>query len=92
MTGDFNVPAHRNPVYAAMLEGGVLADTWDTAAARGPFHGTFHGFRPPVPGGDRIDWILASPSVRTVRADINTFSDEGRFASDHLPVQALLDL
>ncbi|ARZ71934.1 endonuclease [Streptomyces albireticuli] len=92
VTGDFNVPAHRNPVYDAMLDRGALADTWDTAAERGPQYATFHGYRPLVPDGDRIDWILASPSVRVSRADINTFSEHGRFPSDHLPVQALLEL
>ncbi|MFE0047356.1 endonuclease/exonuclease/phosphatase family protein [Streptomyces albireticuli] len=91
VTGDFNVPAHRNPVYDAMLDHGSLADTWDAAAERGPQYATFHGYRPLVPGGDRIDWILTSPSVRVSRADINTFSEQGRFPSDHLPVQALLE-
>lgn len=92
VTGDFNVPAHRNPVYDAMLGRGALADTWDTAAARGPQYATFHGYGPLVPDGDRIDWILVSRSARVSRADINTFSEHGRFPSDHLPVQALLEL
>nr|WP_251018667.1 endonuclease/exonuclease/phosphatase family protein [Streptomyces sp. ISL-11] len=92
VTGDFNVPAHRNPVHDAMLDGGFLTDTWDTAAERGPQYATFHGYRPLVPDGDRIDWILASPSVRTARADINTFAVRGQFPSDHLPVQAVMHL
>lgn len=92
VTGDFNVPAHRNPVYTAMLTKGALVDTWDSAAERGPQYATFHGYRPLVPDGDRIDWILTSPSVRTWRAEINTFSENGNFPSDHLPVQALVDL
>ncbi|MCQ8768370.1 endonuclease/exonuclease/phosphatase family protein [Streptomyces telluris] len=92
VTGDFNVPAHGNPVYDALLGDGSLADTWDTAAERGPQYATFHGYRPLVPDGDRIDWILVSPSVRTVRAGINTYSLDGRFPSDHLPVQALVEL
>ncbi|MGW2597810.1 endonuclease/exonuclease/phosphatase family protein [Streptomyces klenkii] len=92
VTGDFNVPAHGNPVYDALLAGGTLADTWDTAAERGPQYATFHGYRPLVPDGDRIDWILASPSVRTLHAGINTYSLDGRFPSDHLPVQALVEL
>ncbi|CAM5272719.1 endonuclease/exonuclease/phosphatase family protein [Streptomyces abikoensis] len=92
VTGDFNVPAHGNPVYDALLGGAALADTWDTAAERGPQYATFHGYRPLVPDGDRIDWILASPSVRTLRARINTYALDGRFPSDHLPVQALVEL
>ncbi|MDT0447599.1 endonuclease/exonuclease/phosphatase family protein [Streptomyces sp. DSM 40473] len=92
VTGDFNVAAHRNPVYDAMLAGGALADSWDTADERGPQYATFHGYKPLVPDGDRIDWILTSPAVRTLGAAINTFSDDGRFPSDHLPVQALVEL
>lgn len=41
LTGDFNVPAHENPVYDVLLDAG-LVDTWDTAAGRGPANGTFH--------------------------------------------------
>jgi endonuclease/exonuclease/phosphatase family metal-dependent hydrolase len=91
VTGDFNAAAHRNPVYDTMLDAG-LVDTWETAAERGPLYGTFHGYLPLVPDGDRIDWILATPGVRVHRAAINTFSLKGQFPSDHLPVQASLSL
>ncbi|MEU9336111.1 endonuclease/exonuclease/phosphatase family protein [Streptomyces sp. NPDC048290] len=91
VTGDFNVAAHKSPVYDTLLGAG-LADTWDTATERGPLYATFHGYRPLTPGGDRIDWILTTPGVRTHRADINTFALNGQFPSDHLPVQAALTL
>ncbi|MFJ9819676.1 endonuclease/exonuclease/phosphatase family protein [Streptomyces sp. NPDC101151] len=91
VTGDFNVAAHKNPVYDAMLGAG-LVDTWDAAAARSALYGTFHGYKPLVPGGDRIDWILSTPGVTTRRASINTYSGNGRFPSDHLPVQAWVTL
>ncbi|MGW7688186.1 endonuclease/exonuclease/phosphatase family protein [Streptomyces asiaticus] len=92
VTGDFNVAAHGNPVYDAMLGGGTLVDTWDTAERRGPLYGTFHGFGPLVPDGDRIDWILTSPGVRTRHAVIDTYSRDGQFPSDHLPVRTVLEL
>ncbi|MCC3777744.1 endonuclease/exonuclease/phosphatase family protein [Streptomyces sp. UNOB3_S3] len=92
VTGDFNVPAHGNPVYGAMLDGGALADSWDTAEERGPQYATFHGYKPLVPDGDRIDWILTSSTVRTLGAAINTYSEDGRFPSDHLPVQAVVEM
>ncbi|NGO72639.1 endonuclease/exonuclease/phosphatase family protein [Streptomyces sp. SB3404] len=92
VTGDFNVPAHGNPVYDAMLGGGTLVDTWDAAERRSPQYATFHGYKPLVPDGERIDWILASPKTRVRYAEINTYSRDGQFPSDHLPVQALLDL
>ncbi|MGW1541656.1 endonuclease/exonuclease/phosphatase family protein [Streptomyces sp. NPDC002309] len=91
VTGDFNVAAHRDPVYDTMLGAG-LTDTWETAAERGDLYATFHGYRPLTPDGDRIDWILATPGVIVHRADINTFALDGQFPSDHLPVQATLTL
>ncbi|MFI0717406.1 endonuclease/exonuclease/phosphatase family protein [Streptomyces inhibens] len=91
VTGDFNVAAHKNPVYEAMLDGGSLVDSWDAADERSAQYATFHGYRPLVPDGDRIDWILTSPGVRTRRAMINTYSAHGQFPSDHLPVQALIE-
>jgi endonuclease/exonuclease/phosphatase family metal-dependent hydrolase len=91
VTGDFNVAAHKNPVYDTMLAAG-LTDTWDTAAERSKLYATFHGYRPLTPDGDRIDWILATTGVTTHRASINTFSVGGQFPSDHLPVQASLTL
>ncbi|NBE53204.1 endonuclease [Streptomyces sp. YC537] len=91
VTGDFNVAAHKNPVYDAMLAAG-LVDSWDTAAERSKLYATFHGYRPLVPDGDRIDWILTSPGVTTHSAVINTFALDGQFPSDHLPVQATLTL
>ncbi|MEW2403857.1 endonuclease/exonuclease/phosphatase family protein [Streptomyces sp. NPDC046862] len=91
VTGDFNVAAHKNPVYDTMLGAG-LVDTWDTAAERSELYATFHGYRPLTPDGDRIDWILATPGITVHRASINTFSLNGQFPSDHLPVQSSLTL
>ncbi|MFJ9541186.1 endonuclease/exonuclease/phosphatase family protein [Streptomyces sp. NPDC101225] len=91
VTGDFNVPAHRNPVYDT-LAGSGLVDSWDAAEWRGAAHGTFHDYKGLTPDGDRIDWILTTPWVRTHRATIDTFSEHGQFPSDHLPVRASLGL
>ncbi|MFI6007700.1 endonuclease/exonuclease/phosphatase family protein [Streptomyces sp. NPDC051243] len=91
VTGDFNVAAHKNMVYDTLLAAG-LVDTWDTAAERSALYATFHGYKPLTPNGDRIDWILSTPGVTTHRATINTFSSDGQFPSDHLPVQASLTL
>ncbi|EPH45047.1 endonuclease/exonuclease/phosphatase family protein [Streptomyces aurantiacus] len=91
VTGDFNVAAHKNPVYETMLKAG-LVDTWDAADERSKQYATFHGYKPLVPDGDRIDWILATPGARVHTAAINTFSLGGQFPSDHLPVQASLTL
>jgi endonuclease/exonuclease/phosphatase family metal-dependent hydrolase len=91
VTGDFNVPAHENPVYET-LTGAALVDTWETAESRSALYGTFHGYQGLVPDGERIDWILSTPWVRTHRASVDTFSLDGQFPSDHLPVRASLTL
>jgi endonuclease/exonuclease/phosphatase family metal-dependent hydrolase len=93
VTGDFNVPAAAGTsVYDTLLSEGHLIDSWTRAASRGEHLGTWHGYKPPVPGGARIDWILTSPDVSTSHAAINAVSDQGRYPSDHLPVQAQITL
>lgn len=54
--------------------------------------GTFPGYKDPVVGGDRIDWVLASPSVTILEAAISMFRVRGRYPSDHAPVHALVRL
>jgi endonuclease/exonuclease/phosphatase family metal-dependent hydrolase len=79
-------------VYDLLVTEGPFLDAWETAASRSPLFGTFHGYRPLTPGGDRIDWILTTLGVRTNRADILTFEKHGQYPSDHLPVQAVVRL
>jgi endonuclease/exonuclease/phosphatase family metal-dependent hydrolase len=92
-TGDFNEAARAGAtVYDTLVTNGPFVDSWETAAKRSPLFGTFHGYRPLTPGGDRIDWILTSPSVTATRAEILTYERRGQYPSDHLPVQADLRL
>jgi endonuclease/exonuclease/phosphatase family metal-dependent hydrolase len=93
VTGDFNVPATAGTkVYDTMLSEGRLVDSWHRAAQRGEHFATWHGYKPPVPNGTRIDWILTSPDVITRYAAVNSFCDQGQYPSDHLPVQATIAL
>ncbi|GAA1477021.1 endonuclease/exonuclease/phosphatase family protein [Nocardioides aestuarii] len=93
VTGDFNEPAApTSPAYDALVTRGPFVDTWVEAEERGPDLGTFHDWQPPTPGGDRIDWILTTPGVRTTHAVANAYERDGDRPSDHLPVQALLEL
>jgi endonuclease/exonuclease/phosphatase family metal-dependent hydrolase len=93
VTGDFNVPAEYSEPYEILVGKGGLTDTWLTAERRlSSTVATFHGYRKAVPNGERIDWILTSPSVRTREAAINQFALDGRFGSDHFPVQASIEL
>ncbi|MFG2573993.1 endonuclease/exonuclease/phosphatase family protein [Streptomyces sp. NPDC048481] len=91
LTGDFNAVAHDDAVHGTLLAAG-LVDTWDTARAREGAYATFHGYGPLVPGGDRIDWILATPGVTVHREWTDTFAVDGRYPSDHLPVRATVSL
>jgi endonuclease/exonuclease/phosphatase family metal-dependent hydrolase len=89
VTGDFNEPARAGrTVYDVLVTNGPFVDTWETASARSALFGTFHGYRPLTPDGDRIDWILTTPDVTASWAEILTFEKHGQFPSDHLPVQA----
>lgn len=91
--GDFNADAGGSSAYRAFADSGVLSDTWLDADERlTPDYGTFPRYGEPVEGGGRIDWVLATPDLRVVRAAVNTSRLDGRWASDHAPVQALLDL
>jgi endonuclease/exonuclease/phosphatase family metal-dependent hydrolase len=92
VTGDLNAGAGSAPL-RALLDDGTLADTWNVARHRdsGPW-GTFSNYRQPRLDGRRIDWILASQEFGVSRSGINTLRYDGGWASDHLPVQAVLVL
>ena len=91
LTGDFNSAAERSAPYEILTRGAGLADTWLTAATqRTPQYMTWHGYRLLVPYGPRIDWMLTKGAVTVEAAAINTFTRDGQFPSDHLPVQTLL--
>jgi endonuclease/exonuclease/phosphatase family metal-dependent hydrolase len=92
-TGDFNEPAAAGQtVYDLLVSSGRFVDTWVEAKSRSPLYATFHGYRPLVPDGPRIDWILTTPGSTTRVASINTFERGGQFPSDHLPVQSVIRL
>ena len=88
VTGDFNSDDD-SLVHEAITESGVLIDTWDSARERvTESWGSFAGYGPPRLGRKRIDWILATRSVSVMRAGINVTRYDGRWPSDHAPVQA----
>ncbi|SMD26566.1 endonuclease/exonuclease/phosphatase family protein [Kibdelosporangium aridum] len=93
LTGDFNAAAQSTPTYDILMSGAGLTDTWPAAAERRtPLYATFHGYRPLVPNGPRIDWILTRGGMTIQAAAINTYASNNQFPSDHLPVQALVTL
>ncbi|KRE30816.1 endonuclease/exonuclease/phosphatase family protein [Agromyces sp. Soil535] len=88
--GDFNADVD-SAVYRRLTAEGVLRDAWETAVDRlTPQWGTFPNYRRRRPGGKRIDLILVGHGVDVVSTGINAVRFDGRAASDHEPVQAVL--
>lgn len=91
LVGDFNATAGTNKVFHLLVNTNAFQDTWTLAKSkRGEIVKTFHNFRGPVAGDNRIDWILARGKVEVDATQIITFSREGQFPSDHFPVVAWL--
>lgn len=93
--GDFNTAARVSAVYRRLSEtplmdsfevplSGSSAEDWDRP--------TFNNYLPPPRSGHRIDWILVSPEVQVQSSVVNTSSFDGLYASDHLPVEAVVRL
>lgn len=90
-TADCNAAAEASAPYDVLVTEGGLQDTWLAADRQlTPYVGTFPNYGTPNPEGTRIDWILATPGVEVRSAAINTWTRDGRYPSDHTPVQALL--
>lgn len=92
LTADMNDGAGSAALRELVFDG-RLADTWDMAKRHESQEwGTFANYKTPRCGGRRLDWILASPAFQVDRAAINTLRPAGTWASDHLPVQAVMVL
>ncbi|WP_434995175.1 endonuclease/exonuclease/phosphatase family protein [Arthrobacter sp. Ld5] len=91
--GDFNSDTGSSSAYRTFLDSDVLLDSWTRADERlTPAYGTFPRYDSPVDGGARIDWILTTPDVLVRQAAVNTSTLDGRYASDHAAVQALVEI
>ncbi|HAV64022.1 MAG TPA: hypothetical protein DCY13_16855 [Verrucomicrobiales bacterium] len=94
ITGDFNTDEDKAP-YAALVNaegfsGTKLVDSYRvTHPQRSPNEESF-GAWTGVREGSRIDWILHSPDLVTRQSVINYTQDNGRYPSDHYPVEAVL--
>jgi endonuclease/exonuclease/phosphatase family metal-dependent hydrolase len=90
VTGDFNTDDD-SVIHERMTATGLLADTWDSAQTRlTPSWGSFANYGLPKLERKRIDWILATPGVTVSRAAINVTRYNGKWPSDHAPVQAVV--
>jgi endonuclease/exonuclease/phosphatase family metal-dependent hydrolase len=92
LTGDFNSGDQDEP-YDLLLDrsqpdGLALFDSYRELHTPAPEEASFHGFTG-VTAGHRIDWILHSPGLETISAEIRRDrAPDGRYPSDHFAVTA----
>jgi len=89
VTGDFN-SGETNPAVVTLK--GQFRDTFRVIHPEEKDVATFGGFKTPPPGGDKIDYVFALPSLRVREAAIVRDQQDGRYPSDHLPVTATICL
>ena len=90
VTGDLNSGEGTTPL-AELFAGGTLMDAWSRSRTRLTAEwGTFPNYRAPRRDRKRIDWIGVSKGVEVDRIGINTTRPNEGWASDHLPVQAVV--
>lgn len=88
--GDFNAGVDSEE-FRMLTSGGVLVDTWEAASRRlSPEWGTYSRFRAPRRRGQRIDWLLVSPTGSVEAAAINAVRFGHAAISDHESVHAVL--
>jgi endonuclease/exonuclease/phosphatase family metal-dependent hydrolase len=91
LIGDFNAAAGQNKAYHLLVDDGFFLDTWKLAKERrGEGLDSFNGFKQVRNNNVRIDWILTRGKVSVDAEEIDTFSRDGQFPSDHCPVIAWL--
>ena len=88
LVGDFNDVPGSAP-YETLTSS--LKDIWFDTHPHHAGEGTWHGFSGKAQKG-RLDWILASPDVRSLDARILRTSYQGRYPSDHFPVKAVVEV
>ncbi len=91
VTGDFNAGEGSEPYRGLLEENNELVDTYRLLhPIRAEHEGSFNGFKGETKGA-RIDWILASPQLKCLSADIDRTNLDGRYPSDHCPVTAVFE-
>lgn len=91
LMGDFN-DSPGSSVYQTLVAGQTgLLDTWRELGCKDDETAyTHHGFDG-VPRKNRLDWILVSPDLRVIHAEIIRDHESGRYPSDHFPYISDMD-
>lgn len=91
--GDFNAAERESTVWDNLLADGVLVGTWEEADERlTPAYKTATGYSEEIKVGKRVDWITTTPEFHALETAIKPPADPEYPPSDHLPVQALVEL
>jgi len=86
--GDFNCGPSSNPIKHLLSEANLgLQDAWRVTHRDAAEQPTFNGWRERCEG-ERIDWILASPTLVVEHAEIDAAKRDGRWPSDHALIRA----
>ncbi|DAZ99043.1 TPA: hypothetical protein N0F65_010929 [Lagenidium giganteum] len=98
LLGDFNTYRHTSTYeYFTTPKGANLLEAWKTAEKTiGTVSYTYHGWagvdndgeRGAVPAANHIDWIFYRPQMKVLTTEVITESRNGRYPSDHYPIQA----
>ena len=96
LVGDFNCGEASEPYqWLVAPEGRRERQFMDSFRETNPsvtqHEGTFSAWKGET-AGERIDWILHTPEFAALDADIIRLQQQGRFPSDHYPVQTILKL
>jgi endonuclease/exonuclease/phosphatase family metal-dependent hydrolase len=84
LSGDFNAERD-SEAFRELTAGGVLHEALQDCGVDG---GSYHDYGRAATL-EAIDWILASPQLRTEVAEVDRFNHDGRYPSDHFPVTAI---
>lgn len=71
VTGDFNVD-QTNPSYRTMTQGDKLLDSYEVAALRYAFNGTFNSYKTDNYTDSRIDHVFVTPDVKVLKYGVLT--------------------
>lgn len=99
LVGDFNTYRHTSTYsyFTKVEDGPQLLEAWPQAERQiGTVSYTYHGWagvdndgeRGAVPAANHIDWIFYRPQMTVVSTEVITESRNGRYPSDHYPIQA----
>ena len=99
LMGDFNTYRHTSTYsfYTSQKDGPELREAWPEAAKQiGDVSYTYHGWagvhndgeKNAVRAANHIDWIFYRPEMKVLTTEVITEDRNGRYPSDHYPIQA----